>query len=107
MTSASADGLFLSPSIWVSMIGPQSCRRQRRKPRPIKKRFALPTPFLAASSAFATSPGVARGPLPFPCVWCGRSPHTSPGYLATIPLLTAEDIDAASKKSVAYRAPGA
>ena len=27
--------------------------------------------------------------------------------LSTIPLLTPEDIDAASKKSVAYRAPGA
>jgi uncharacterized protein with GYD domain len=27
--------------------------------------------------------------------------------IATVPLLTAEDIDAASKKSVAYRAPGA
>jgi uncharacterized protein with GYD domain len=27
--------------------------------------------------------------------------------LSTIPLITAEEIDAASKKSVAYRAPGA
>jgi uncharacterized protein with GYD domain len=32
---------------------------------------------------------------------------TGAAQLATIPLLTAEDIDAASKKSVAYRAPGA